>query len=423
MKKLINAFLVIIGISAVFAISSNVSARETGADNAKYQGNTFVQGKSSDSFGISQIGGAYEWSLYPQATYHSQVATGTAQGLYMHSYIYLETGGNQAQTKYALDYYLPKIQTPKGSIVAIDYESGASGSKQANTDNLEYAFKRVKDAGYTPLLYSGTYYLRANVNYDSFFNNHPNTFWVASYATMNVTTTPNFAYFPTFRDVAIWQYTSMARPQGLDHNIELVNGITKAGYKGTTTSSQGGVAVKPNTNTSAINQGQKANNTPKNDIANNYTVKVNFSANNWSNGTAIPSWVKGHSYRVIQTDGNKVLLDSILSWIDKSNVEILQTSSQTASKPVAKATGTFNDDGYVVTRQDGYFIPNQTLRVWNYPGKGYTYINYYPGETIHYMGYIVRNGYVYVAYKASSGLIHYVAARQAWNGVPLGTFK
>ncbi|GAJ26012.1 hypothetical protein JCM15457_918 [Liquorilactobacillus sucicola DSM 21376 = JCM 15457] len=37
---------------------------------------------------------------------------------------------------------------------------------------------------------------------------------------------------------------------------------------------------------------------------------------------------KGQSYTVKQVSGNKVLLSNILSWIDKSNVEILQTAKQ-----------------------------------------------------------------------------------------------
>lgn len=420
--KIKKILIGVAAMSAAFLFAIKVQAQTFGSDNAKYQGNTFVRGRADDKFGISQIGGAYGWSLYPQTTYHGQVATGIAQGLMMHSYIYLETGSNQAQTKAALDYYLPKIQTPKGSIVAIDYESGASNNKQANTDNLEYAFKRVKDAGYTPLLYSGTYYLKANVNYDSFFDKHPNSFWVASYATMQITTTPNFAYFPTFRDVAVWQYTSMARAEGLDHNVDLLN-VTSAGYKGKTTNDVGATTVKPKSNTSAINAGRKANDTNKHttDLT-GYTVKVNFTAKNWYVGGTIPSWVKGKSYTVQDgsSHSDRVLLGGVLSWIKRSDIEVLQTKSQTqnASNGVS---GAFKDGNYTINRENGTFTANQTLRVFAYPGVQPTGAHYYAGESVKYDGYIVRNGYVYISYVNYAGYHHYIAVRQ--NGVPLGTFR
>ncbi|WP_268872515.1 GH25 family lysozyme, partial [Liquorilactobacillus mali] len=146
-----------------FFIALNANASDQGADNSKYQGYTFVQGQGSDKFGISQVGGIYNSSLVTQATYNTQVSTGIAQGLRMHTYIWLSDGSDQAQTKKGLDYFLPKVQTPKGSIVAIDYEAGASTDKEANTANVEYALQRIEEAGYTPMLYSYKSYLDANL--------------------------------------------------------------------------------------------------------------------------------------------------------------------------------------------------------------------------------------------------------------------
>lgn len=62
---------------------------------------------------------------------------------------------------------------------------------------------------------------------------------------------------------------------------------------------------------------------------------MNFSAKTWSNGAGIPNWVKGNSYEVIQTNGNKVLLGGIMSWIDRSNVEILSTAKQNSAQATA----------------------------------------------------------------------------------------
>ena len=111
----------------------------------------------------------------------------------------------------------------------------------------------------------------------------------------------------------------------MDYNVDLL-GITKKGYKH-------GDAERPVTKPEAVKEGIQADNTPKKDITTGYTVKVNFSAKTWSNGEGIPNWVKGNSYEVIQTNGNKVLLVGIMSWIDRSNVEILATAKQNAIQP------------------------------------------------------------------------------------------
>ncbi|EOX2774544.1 LysM domain-containing protein, partial [Enterococcus hirae] len=79
--------------------------------------------------------------------------------------------------------------------------------------------------------------------------------------------------------------------------------------------------------------GEETSETPKSEIKVGDTVKVNFSANQWATGEAIPQWVKGESYKVQQVDGNKILLADILSWIDKSNVELLPDSTTVAQQP------------------------------------------------------------------------------------------
>ncbi|MBT0899025.1 LysM peptidoglycan-binding domain-containing protein, partial [Streptococcus lutetiensis] len=94
----------------------------------------------------------------------------------------------------------------------------------------------------------------------------------------------------------------------------------------------------PETQTPAINQGQQADNTPKYDIAAGNQVKVKFGAGSWATGEAIPDWVKGRTYSVAQTSGNRVLLSGINSWINKSDVEIISVSSAPIQTP---ATNTY----------------------------------------------------------------------------------
>lgn len=301
-------------------VQATTSGREYGTDTAIYQGANAQKVKGSDTFSIAQVGGSVNGRLYDQWTYRSQVSTGIAMDLRMHTYIWMETGGNTMQTANMLNYFLPKIQTPKGSIIALDYEDGAGPSAQANTDNVLYGMRRIRDAGYTAVLYSGKYYIANNLQLDRILSEFPNSLWIASYADMQVRTEPLWGYFPSMPGVAIWQFTSTGRAGGLDYNVDLL-GITKKGYKQ-------GDAERPVTKPEAVKEGIQADHTPKKDISPGYTVKVNFSAKTWSNGASIPDWVKGKSYKVIETNGNKVLLEGIMSWIERSDIEILQTSTQ-----------------------------------------------------------------------------------------------
>jgi hypothetical protein len=307
-----------------------------------------------------------------------------------------------------LDYYLPKIQTPKNSIVALDVESG-----NPNTDAVMYALAKVKQARYTPVLYGYLNFLKAHLDLSMIADSYP--LWLAEYPDYQVRTSPDYNYFPSYKNIHLFQFTSTYKAGGLDGNVDLL-GLTKNGYNGTTTSTQGGTAVKTTTTTTAIKQGQEANNTSKSDIAIGYTVKVNFSASKWSNGSSIPSWVKGKSYKVQQVSGNKVLLAGILSWIDKSNVEILQTAKQA----ISTSSSLFLPAG--VHAQSGYFTPNQRLMVWHGVGINPTYRYYYAGESVKYVGYIdnYTAGYRYVVYKGASGNWCYVADRHLQPNYMLG---
>lgn len=317
-SKIMLGFAVCAGL---FLCSQNVYAsRAQGTDLSRYQGYTAVKGRADDEFAISQIGGINANGIYTQATYQSQVATGIAQGLRMHTYIWYQVGGDKQAAKQCMDYFLPRVQTPKRSIVALDYEDGASYDQSANTDAILYGMNRIKQAGYTPVYYSYKPYTLAHVDHKRILAAYPNSLWIAAYKDYNVTTVPDYRYFPTMDGVAQWQFTSCYRAGGLDGNVDLT-GITQNGYRK-------GNANKPVSKPTAVKQGIKADDTPKDNIKPGYTVKVNFSARKWASGQCIPSWVKGRMYPVVQTGGDKVLLGGIMSWIKRSDVEILQTAKQ-----------------------------------------------------------------------------------------------
>lgn len=299
------------------------AARYYGVDGSRYQGNTLKKVTPEDSFAISQIGGYYNGTFIPQTTYQSQVASGIAMGLRMHTYIYMETGANQNQTKQMLDYYLPKVQTPKQSIVALDYESGASADREANTDNVLYGLRRVKEAGYTPVLYSYKPYILSHLNRQRITAEFPNCLWVAAYRDYSVMTRPDYNYFPSMPGINMWQFTSTAIAGGYDYNVDLL-GITLNGYKN-------GNAENPKSETKAIEQGQKADNTPKNAIQVGNTVRVKFGVKHWANGVGMPSWVQSNTYKVQEVSGGKLLLAGIMSWINASDVEIISVANSNPS--------------------------------------------------------------------------------------------
>lgn len=318
----------LLGASILLQSTAYAAVGDQGVDWSRYQGANGIFGYGHDKFAICQIGGVNGGGIYGQSTYETQVASAIAQGKRAHTYIWYQVGGNASLGEQVLNTFLPQVQTPKGSIVALDYESGASADKQANTNAILHGMRMIKAAGYTPMYYSGKPYTVANVYVDQIIREFPNSLWMAAYPDYNVTPTPNYNVFPSMDGVAIYQFTSTYIAGGLDGNIDLT-GITDNGYTKNN---------NPETQTPAISQGQQADNTPKSDIAVGNQVKVKFGARSWATGEAIPDWVKGRTYNVAQVSGNRVLLSGINSWINKSDVEIISVSSAPIQAP---ATSTY----------------------------------------------------------------------------------
>ncbi|EGM50404.1 lysin [Ligilactobacillus ruminis SPM0211] len=385
MVKINKVVVASLAVAGLFLCGQNVYAsRAQGTDLSRYQGYTVVKGQASDEFAISQIGGINANGIYTQNTYQSQVATGIAQGLRMHTYIWYQVGGDKQAAKECMDYFLARVQTPKGSLVALDYEDGASASVAANTDAILYGMNRIKQAGYTPVYYSYKPYTLAHVDYKRILAEFPNSLWIAAYKDYAVTTSPDYAYFPSLDGIAEWQFTSMYKAGGLDGNVDLL-GITQNGY-------HKGDANKPSSKPTAVKQGIKADNTPKADIKAGFTVKVNYSARKWASGQCIPSWVHGKAYRVQQVSGDKVLLAGIMSWISRTDAEILQTSAQAKQTATGTYTVQSGDSWWSIANR--YGMSMYTLAARN--GKT-IYSVLHPGDKLTVIGqtsrtYAVRCG-------------------------------
>ncbi|MEK1411293.1 LysM peptidoglycan-binding domain-containing protein [Limosilactobacillus fermentum] len=230
---------IVAGIMAGAALLAPFSAkadRYYGTDNSRYQSGVRNM-TGSDSFTINQMGGyTPSYGIYDDYTYATKTNQSTAMGINPHNYIWDQTGADQNATRVMLNYFLSRVRTPYGSIVALDYESGASGDKEANTQNVLYGMRMIKNAGFTPMIYSYKYYLNDYLNVSEILAEFPNSVWIAGYQTGS-SVWPNYNYFPSMNGVAIWQYSDYNGTQDLDVDL---TGITRNGYasgSGTSTTS------------------------------------------------------------------------------------------------------------------------------------------------------------------------------------------
>ena len=311
LKKTVAVLAVGLGLFA-YANPALAAVGDQGVDWAVYQGDQGQFGYAHDKFSISQIGGYNGSGIYWQSTYASQVQSSIAQGKRAHTYIWYESVTNTSLAKNILDTMLAQVQTPKGSIVALDVEDGV-----ANTDVILWSLQYIKDRGYTPLLYGYKHFLTNNLDLDRISSKFG--LWMAQYPDYNVTPVPNYNFFPSWDNIQIFQFTSTYVAGGLDGNVDLT-GITDNGYKG-------GNPSKPNTETPAIDAGKEADKVKGNAKEIGMTVKVNFSSSAYSTGESIPDWVKGTAYQIIEKSDDKVLLDGIMSWLSVYDVETLDAST------------------------------------------------------------------------------------------------
>ncbi|WP_432450765.1 LysM peptidoglycan-binding domain-containing protein [Enterococcus faecalis] len=375
-KKILAGALVALFFmpTAVFAAKG-----DQGVDWAIYQGEQGRFGYAHDKFTIAQIGGYNASGIYEQYTYKTQVAIAIAQGKRAHTYIWYDTFGSMDIAKTTMDYFLPRIQTPKNSIVALDFEHGASSDVNANTETILYGMRRIKQAGYTPMYYSYKPFTLQYVDYQRIIKEFPNSLWIAAYPSYVVTPEPLYAYFPSMDGIAIWQFTSTYIAGGLDGNVDLT-GITDNGYTDIN---------KPETDTPATDAGEEIEKTPNSDVKVGDTVKVKFNVDAWATGEAIPDWVKGNSYKVQEVTESRVLLEGILSWISKGNIELLPDAATVPDKqPEATHVVQYGETLSSIAYQ--YGTNYQRLAALN----GLTNPNLiYPGQILKVNGSVVSNIY------------------------------
>lgn len=372
---------------------------DQGVDWSRYQGANGKWGSPDDKFSISQVGGYYNGSFVDQWTYPTQVRNTIAMGRRAHTYIYAQFSGRW-QADQMLNYYLPKVQTPKGSIVMLDVESGSP-----DTDSVLYALKRVQDAGYTAVLYGYKNFLVNHLDLHRIASQYPLA--LAEYPDYNVTKRPNYNFFPSFENVGIFQFTSTYVAGGLDGDVDLT-GVTDNGYKG-------GNALKPKTNTPAVDAGKQIHRD-----THNYTVRRGdswwkiahdhgmdmYALANLNNQTIKNTLYPGEVLRVADSgDGNHVS--------NKVNQSVQQPN-----------TGSWKDGlGDTWHREIGEFTSNTYINLrWGARTTSSRLALIRPGQTIKYDAYSNHGGYIWIRQPRSNGYA-YMAVRNAWTHEPYGTFK
>lgn len=368
-----------------------------GVDWAKYQGANGVWGYPEDKFAIAQIGGTVDgYNCYEQWTYPTQVSGTIAQGKRAHTYIWWQNITTNWQADQVLNYFLPKVQTPKGSIVALDVESG-----NQNTQAIQHACDRIRQAGYTPMVYGYKNYLQSHVDLSYLSNNEQ--LWLAEYPDYSVRRYPNFGYFPSYNNVGIFQFTSTYISGGLDGDIDLT-GITDNGYKN-------GNSQKPKSQTPAVQQGKQIHQATHNytvrpgdswwGIATKYGLDMNTLAQ--MNGTTINATI--YPGQVIRVGYAK-------------HVNPIMNNDHAGQSSWTDALG---DTWH---KENGTFTSNTWLHLrWGARTTSATVALLPSGSVIKYDAWSRHGGYVWLRQPRGNGQYGYIACRDARTNEPYGTFK
>lgn len=202
---------------------TSVPNRSLGVDVSAYQG--------TDMSGYARAGARFcivkttEGTGWVNDKAAAQIRSAKANGMMVMGYHYAHSGGNVSAARNEANYAISHARSmgvPARSYIAMDFESDASGNRQANTDAAIAFMQTVRNAGYLPLFYSGAAYMGAHFDTNQIIQKFPGSLWVASYKTLGRQDSPDFNYFPSRNGIAIWQFTDNLKGMGVDGNINVL---------------------------------------------------------------------------------------------------------------------------------------------------------------------------------------------------------
>lgn len=202
---------------------TSVPNRSLGVDVSAYQG--------TDMSGYARAGARFcivkttEGTGWVNDKAAAQIRSAKANGMMVMGYHYAHSGGNVSAARNEANYAISHARSmgvPARSYIAMDFESDASGNRQANTDAAIAFMQTVRNAGYLPLFYSGAAYMGAHFDTNQIIQKFPGSLWVASYKTLGRQDSPDFNYFPSRNGIAIWQFTDNLKGMGVDGSINVL---------------------------------------------------------------------------------------------------------------------------------------------------------------------------------------------------------
>ncbi len=262
-----------------------------GIDVSNWQGNIDFSKVKNAGYEIAYIK-ATEGEHTLDKNFNTNYANAKASGINIGFYHFLhgnESGKTQAEWMYS------NIKDKEFQCkIAIDVEV----TDGANADTLsqivcDFAETIKSLTGKEVVLYTYTSFLGANLN--SSIDKYP--LWIAEYGVSQPRISRNYVG---------WQYADNGQVDGCPNGNTDLDYFTEEIY---TTSSKENVKVTAQLQTQPTNS--------------SYHVgeEVTVVGNTYSTGQAIPSWVKEGSYPIIQVDSGKVLLGNGLdSWVNNDGV-------------------------------------------------------------------------------------------------------
>ncbi|WP_300123067.1 GH25 family lysozyme, partial [Lactobacillus sp.] len=213
----------------VQAATDNVPAKSAGVDVSSWQGKDLTQqAKSGAQFAVVKVS---EGTNYQNPNAQAQVNSAEQNNMMPMGYHYAHFGADSSKAVQEGNYAVNSAQQaglPQGSYLAADWEqdpnNNINGGREASANAITSFMDTVHNGGYNPLLYASASVLKDNINTSKVTNKYPNSLWVASYKYNSGTRqdNPDYNYFPSMDNVAIWQYTDNWRGQNVDGNVSVI---------------------------------------------------------------------------------------------------------------------------------------------------------------------------------------------------------
>ena len=362
------------------AAADTVPAKSTGVDVSSWQGTKLdQQAKSGAQFAVVKVS---EGTNYQNPNAQGQIQSAEQNNMMTMGYHYTHFGSNSNQAVQEGNYAVNSAQQaglPQGSYLATDWEqdvnNNTNGSVAANTNAITSFMDTVHDGGYNPMLYSSEWLLKNKVDTNKISEKYPNALWVAKYKTNGREDNPDYNYFPSMDNVAIWQYTQNWRGQNVDGNVNVVPLSNKTTADNNNTSTNAA-----NTNNSNANNGQSSSQAPANPIINN------------SNATAKPN-----------------------------NNNSTQPAQPTETKPAEKPSTTTNINSDW-TKQNGVFVTGGAINLRTGASTDSKVIIQLPANSeVKYDAYRTIGQYTWLRQPRANNEYGYLVGRD--NGQAWGTFK